>query len=132
MVSGISTALSGYNAAITRLDVSVSNIANQSSTQSIDQNGEMVNSPYVPQRVVQASNASGGVSTSTRPVLPASVGQYAPSVPGANAQGIVQIPNVDLTEQLANTNIASYDARANLKLFKAQDEMMQQALNIIS
>ena len=33
MVSGISTALSGYNAAITRLDVSVSNIANQSSTQ---------------------------------------------------------------------------------------------------
>jgi flagellar basal-body rod protein FlgC len=131
MVSAISTALSGYNAAITRLDVSASNIANQSSTQSIDLNGETVASPYVPQQVVQSSNASGGVSTSTTPVSPASVRIYAPSIPGANAQGIVQMPNVDLVQQLVNTNIASYDARANLKLIKAQDEMMKQALNII-
>jgi flagellar basal-body rod protein FlgC len=132
MISGISPALSGYNAAITRLDVSASNIANQFSTQSIDQNGGTVNSPYVPQQVVQSSDASGGVSTSTRPVSPATVNQYAPSIPGANAQGIVQMPNVDPTLQLVNANIASYDAGANLKLIKAQDKMMQQALNIIS
>ena len=67
----------------------------------------------------------------SRSVSPASVRIYAPSIPGANAQGIVQMPNVDLVQQLVNTNIASYDARANLKLIKAQDEMMKQALNII-
>jgi flagellar basal-body rod protein FlgC len=132
MVSGISTALSGYNAAISRLDVSASNIANQSSTQSTDQNGGTVSTPYVPQQVIQSSNASGGVSTSTKPVTPASVSQYDPTNPGADAQGMLQVPNVDLAQQLINSNIAGYDALANLKVVKAQDEMMQQSLNIIS
>ncbi len=132
MVSGISTALSGYNAAITRLAVSASNIANQSSTQSTDQLGGTTDSPYVPQQVIQSSNASGGVSTSTKPVAPASVSQYDPTKPGAHAQGIAQVSNVDLSEQLINANIAGYDARANLKLIKVQNEMMQQSLEIIS
>ena len=43
MVSGISVALSGYHAATTRLDVAASNIANQASTQSADQNGRRCN-----------------------------------------------------------------------------------------
>ena len=132
MVSGISAALSGYDAAMTRLDVSASNIANQSSTQRTDQNGGTVNAPYVPQQVVQSSNANGGVTTSTQPVNPASVSQYDPSNPGANAQGIVQTPNVDLAQQLINTNVASYDAQANLKMIQTQNDMMQQVLNIFT
>jgi flagellar basal body rod protein FlgC len=52
MNSGISAALSGVNAAITRLDVSAENIANLSS-----------GTPTAPQQVVQSSLASGGVAT---------------------------------------------------------------------
>jgi len=132
MVSGLSAALSGYDAAMTRLDVSASNIANQSSTQSTDQNGGTVNAPYVPQQVVQSSNPNGGVTTSTQPVSPASVSQYDPSNPAANAQGIVQTPNVDLAQQLINTNVAGYDAQANLKMIQTQNDMMKQMLNIIT
>jgi flagellar basal-body rod protein FlgC len=132
MVSGISTALSGYNAAITRLGVSASNIANQSSTQSAGPDGGTVDAPYVPQQAVQSSNATGGVATGTKFATRASVSQYDPANPGANAQGIVRVPNVDLGQQLINTNIAGYDARANLNVIKAQQEMIQQSLNIIS
>jgi flagellar basal body rod protein FlgC len=130
-MSGISTALSGYNAAVTRLDVSADNIANQASTQSTDQNGLTVNAPYVPQQVVQASIAGGAVTTSIQPVTPASVGQYDPANPASNAEGIAQVPNVDLTQQLINSAIALYSAQANLKSIKTQDQMMQQALDMI-
>ena len=132
MVSGISTALSGYHAAISRLDAAASNIANQASTQSTDQNGRTVNTPYVPLQVVQSSNAGDGVTTRTKPASPASVSQYDPTNPAANAQRIVQAPNVDPAQQLASASIAGYDAKANLKSIKVQDEMMKQTLNIIS
>lgn len=132
MVSGISAALGGYHAATTRLDVAASNIANQASTQSTDQNGRTVNTPYVPRQVVQSSNAGDGVTTSTKPVSPASVSQFDPTNPAANAQGIVQAPNVDMAQQLMSANIAGYDAKANLKSISVQDEMTKQALDIIS
>jgi flagellar basal body rod protein FlgC len=132
MVSGISAALSGYSAALTRLDVAASNIANQFSTQSTDASGNTVNVPYVPQEVVQSSLAGGGVAASTRPVSPVSVGQYDPTSRAANAQGIVPTPNVDPVQQLSNIEIAGYDARATLKTFKVQDELLRQALNIVS
>ena len=132
MVSGISVALSGYHAATTRLDVAASNIANQASTQSADQNGRTVNTPYVPLQVVQSSNSGNGVTTSTKPVSPASVRQYDPTNPAANAQGIVQAPNVDLAQQLISADIAGYDAKANLKSIRVQNEMFRQALDIIS
>jgi flagellar basal-body rod protein FlgC len=132
MVSVVSTALSGYDAAIARLDVAASNLANQSSTQSTDRNGRTVNTPYVPQQVVQSSNADGGVTTHTAPVSPASVTQYDPTNPAANAKGIVQAPNVDLAQQFISANTASYDAKANLKSISVQDEMTKLALNMIT
>ncbi len=132
MVSGISAALSGYNAAIAHIDVAASNIANQASTQGIDQTGRTANAPYVPQQVVQSSNATGGVTTGLTPVTPASVSAYDPTNPGANARGMVQAPDVDPTQQRLAATVASYDARANLKSIRLQDEMMRQVLNIVS
>ncbi len=132
MVSALSSAISGYTAASTQLDVIASNIANQSSTQSIDNTGKTVNTPYVPQRVVQSSLPGGGVSASTRPVSPAAIGHYDPSDPAANTEGVVQTPNVDLVQQIVGSNIASYDAQANLKTIEVQDELTRATLNIIS
>jgi flagellar hook protein FlgE len=79
MVSAISTALGGYDAAITRLDVAAGNIANPS-----------------------------------------------------GAQGTGQAREADPARQLIGATVASYDAQANLKTIKAQDELFQQALNIVS
>jgi flagellar basal-body rod protein FlgC len=132
MLSALSSALSGYTAASTQLDVFASNIANLSSTQSTDSTGKTANVPYVPQRVIQSSLQGGGVSANTRPVSPASIARYDPSDPAANAQGVVQTPNVDLVQQIVGSNVASCDAQANLKMTKVQDEMTQAALNILS
>jgi flagellar basal body rod protein FlgC len=74
MMSGISTVLNGFNAAVTRLEVSANNIASPQST----------------------------------------------------------VPDVDLAQQLVNTKIGSYDAQANLKVLKVQNDLQRQALNILS
>jgi flagellar basal-body rod protein FlgC len=131
MDSAISAALGGYNAAVARLDVSAANIANQASTQSLDQSGRTINAPYVPLQVAQSSLAGGGVAASVLPVSPASVGQYDPANPAADAQGIVQVPNVDPVRQLVDATVAGYDAQANLKTIKVQEEMLRQALDIV-
>lgn len=65
----ITTALSGMNAAATRIGVSANNVANSQSTVA-EQNGQTVNKPYVPQQVEQKTQGSGGVSTSLRDVSP--------------------------------------------------------------
>jgi flagellar basal body rod protein FlgC len=106
MVSGISTALSGYDAAVTQLAVSANNIA-------------------------KSTNAGGGVTTSGA-VSPASYITYDPANPAANAQGIVRTPNPDLVQQVVNANTAGYDAQANLTSLAVQNELSQKALNIVS
>jgi flagellar basal-body rod protein FlgC len=132
MVSGISVALSGYNAAAARLDVSASNIANQTSTQTLGPAGQTANAPYVAQQVVQSAVLGGGVTTRTQSVAPPSVGQYDPSNPAANGQGIVQAPNVDPAQQIIGASAAQYDAQANVRVLEAQDDLAKQALNILT
>lgn len=127
----ITTALSGMNAAATRIDVSANNVANSQSTVA-EQNGQTVNKPYVPQQVEQKTQGSGGVSTSLRDVSPPSVPVFTPENPVANEDGIVQLPNVDLAQETANQMLASNTYKANLNVMKRADEMYQSLLDIQS
>lgn len=128
----ISTALSGLNAASARIGVSASNIANSQLTTTVGQNGQTVNKPYVPQEVVQKTQNGGGVSTSLRDVSPPSVPVFAPDNPAAGQDGIVQLPNVDQTREVADQILATNAYKANLNVMKRTDEMTESLLNIQS
>ncbi len=131
MINPINSALSGLSAATRRLQVSAANIANMQSTQRVE-NGNVVNSPYVPQRVQQISQAGGGVSTLVQDVNPAATRIFDPEDPQADAEGFVAYPNVNLENEIINQKIATYDYKANLKTLKIQDELEQSLLDILS
>lgn len=131
MVSPINTAISGLFAASRRLSVSANNIVNQGSTRT-QVDGVETNTPYTPKQVVQISQATGGVITRVIDKNPATVGVFIPDHPDADAEGVVQFPNVDIAEELVNQKIASYDYKANLKTIKVQDELQKSLLDIFS
>lgn len=131
MVSAIGTALSGLNAASTRLSASASNIANLQSTQT-RRNGVTVNEPYTPVQVDQQSVAGGGTRAIVRPVPNPTVPVYDPSNAAADAEGIVQFPNVNLEEEVVNQVVAKYDFKANLQVIKTEKETTDSLLNILA
>lgn len=131
MVSAINSALSGLTAASQRLNVSAQNIANAESTQTL-RNGQVVNEPYVPQKLVQRTQPEGGVSTDVQPVSPATQDRFDPSNAAADVSGVTAFPNVDTAEQLVNTQLSLYTAQANINVLKVQDKLNKSILNIIS
>ncbi len=114
MSTAIGSALSGLAAAARRVEVSSSNIANQSST-ATQVNGVTTNQPYIPKDVVQISLGAGGVRADVRDAEVPSVKYYDPESNQADEQGFVSAPNVDTAEELVKMQIASYDYKANLK-----------------
>ncbi len=131
MVSAINSALSGLKAAGTKLAVASNNIANMHSTQQLV-NGEVVNAPYKEQQVVQTSLDTGGVKVEVRESTLPPIKVYAPDHADANAEGFVEMPNVNLERQMVDTMIVRYDYKANLKSIDIQDELFQNLLDIRS
>lgn len=128
-----SIALSGMNAASTRLANSANNVANANSTSKVV-NGEKIREPYTPTDVIQTSTSpQGGVRAELRPRDPATTSIYAPYSAEANEDGIVELPNVSLEQEIVAEQIpATYDYKANLKVLKAADEMMDSMLKMDS
>lgn len=127
-----SIAASGLQAASKRLANSANNIANQQSTFS-QVNGETVAEAFRPSDIVQISNEpTGGVRTELRERDPATVPVYDPTNGAADAEGITQYPNVNTEQELIDQKFASYDFKANLKSFKAEDENLRAVLDIIA
>jgi flagellar basal body rod protein FlgC len=120
MISPINSALSGLRAASTRIAVNADNIANQFSKN------------YTPKRVVQLSQENGGVQVEVKDVNPPKVTVFNPSDPDAGANGTVELPNVDVANELVDNIIASYDYKANLKSIKAADDIQKSLLDIFS
>lgn len=131
MVNPINISLSGLAAAAKRVEVSASNIANQASTRT-NVDGRIENRPYVPKTVDQVSLSTGGTQALVRDVNRPSDRFYNPEDPAADAEGFVQLPNVDTATELVNIKIASYDYKANLKAIKVQDDLQKNLLDIIS
>ncbi len=130
MSSAINTALSGLAAASRRVEVSAANIANQNST-ATSVNGVTTNKSYIPQDVVQISLGAGGVRTEIRDATNPTTKYYAPESAGADENGLVTAPNVDVAKELVNQQIASYDYKANLKAIKIASGMEQNLLDML-
>jgi flagellar basal-body rod protein FlgC len=128
-MSAVNSALSGLVVAQTRLTVSASNTVNQLSTAG-EENGQIVNKPYVPQRVQAQTLASGEVAAVVLPEEIESFNRYDPASPLANEKGLVSYPNVSSETEVVNQQIAAQTYTANLKVLQTQDKMTAALLDI--
>ncbi|MES2984960.1 MAG: flagellar basal body protein [Pseudomonadota bacterium] len=112
MVSVSSNALSGLYASEKRLSTAAENIAN----------ADVIG--FKAKDVAQSTNDNGGVATSVVNRNPATV-----TVPDGNG-GTVEKPNVSLDEEVIQADIATYSAKANIIVLKAQDKMDKYLLDI--
>jgi flagellar basal-body rod protein FlgC len=134
MSSILSIAISGMQAAATRLQASASNVANASSAGALPdaQGNYSTGAPraYTPLRVDQVDLSGGGTQAIVSNVSPSYVPTYDPGAPYANADGQVASPNVDLTEEAIQQLVARYTFAANARVVTAYDQMVKSLLDI--
>lgn len=134
---GIQSTTAALNAEHTRLEIIAQNIANANTTRGLD------GKPYQRQQVVfesvldRARLSTGGESRMSGPRVcmiekdtrPGNVVPM-PGHPDANRDGMVQMPNVNIHEEMADLIAASRTFDANLAVLKTAKQMTMQALSI--
>ena len=125
----LSIAMSGMAAATRRLEVSASNVANVRSTgpgENADAQAKADHPPaYTPLSVDQSETADGGTSTRITPRQPPQVPGYDPQAPYADRNGMVAVPNVDLTDEAVQQMLARLDLVTNAQVVRAYTQMMK-------
>ena len=116
-----------------RLNVVASNMANADSVTGPD------GRPYHARQVVfEAKPLSAGMAKGVAGVRVTKVIQdpspmkmvYDPKNPYADAQGYVQMPNVNVVEEMANMISASRSYQANVEMMNTAKAMIQKALTL--
>ncbi len=147
MFGGIDAAASGLTAERLRMDVISNNIANVNSTRTVD--GGPFKRKYVIFQPREAEKNSfsamlegamnkGGKNRPGDGVRAIGIGTddsmgklvYDPGHPDANADGYVELPNVDIVTEMVDMITASRAYEANVTTINAAKSMAQQALNI--
>jgi flagellar basal-body rod protein FlgC len=135
-LSGIQNTAAALDAERTRLDVISENIANANTTRGID------GKPYQRKVVVfenALQQAMGGDNANSTPTLQVAriendkrppVEVYEPGNPDADARGIVEMPNINVHEEMADLISASRAFEANLAVIKNEKSMAMQTLAI--
>ncbi len=130
MLPGIDCTTSALTAERIRLDVISQNIANANTTRNID------GKPYQRQQVTfetalrrQETGDGGGALTHTVKVRPP-VLVYNPAHPDADHAGMVAMPAINLSEEMADLIVASRVFEANLAVVKNSRSMTIQTLQI--
>jgi flagellar basal-body rod protein FlgC len=131
MLDGISSALSGLSAAVHRLEISASNVANASSDGSIPASDAAERrDAYQPRRVEQSSTADGGTATSDRLVRPSYIPVFDTGSPFADSSGQVAAPNVDIAEEFTEEIGARQSIEANLKSIKSMSDLVKKLYDL--
>ena len=133
LISGIDVTASALNAQKTRLDIVAQNIANAQTTRTPD------GTPYQRQIVSFESELmrrAGGASLQSVRVAAIDAdrtpGQqvYNPQHPDAGADGLVTMPNVNLSYEMVDLITASRAYEANLSVAKSARQMAMRTLEI--
>lgn len=122
----IGTALSGLQAAATRVGAAANNIANISTTGSTD---GVTKPAYTPQDVVQTSRGDV-VDTRIEPRDPATFNAPDPDASFADENGMVAVPNIDMASEIVSMKQAEHAYKASLNVIETVQEM-DDALNKI-
>jgi flagellar basal-body rod protein FlgC len=136
LISGIDVSASALTAQKTRLDVVAQNIANAQTTRTAS------GGPYQRQVVsfetelIRQDQGVGGASLQSVRVAQVttdhSPGQqvYNPQHPDASADGLVTMPNVNLSQEMVDLITASRTYEANLSVVKNARQMAMRTLDI--
>lgn len=132
MINAIQTALSGLAAASKRIEASASNIANLTTTGSLN---DPDNAPFsavttVQETVTDNRGNTQGVRANIVPKNTPFVPAFDPGSPFADSDGLIGVPNVDLAEEAVNISISEHTFRANLKVIEAASDLSDELLNI--
>ena len=136
MFSSLDVSTSGLVAQRTRLNAISSNIANMSTTR----NEEGKPEPYQPRFVTfqtdnNISTPGGGAGVKIGSVQHSNEPpkmKYEPGHPGADPQGYVRYPAVDMTTQFVDALEATRAYEANIGVIEVTKNMSDQALRIIA
>jgi flagellar basal-body rod protein FlgC len=120
-------AQSGLAAANSMLNVSASNIANIDDASPVGAVGG-----FNPSQVETSPAPGGGVIAQAVTVKPAQLLAYNPASPLANAQGLVDMPNIDPITEVTNQLTAGIAFAYSLAALKAADEEQRQTLDMIA
>ena len=137
---GFSTAVSGMQAAERRVDAAAANIVNVLDTvphrkPAVKPVGKTSASPpeddglYKPVDVWQSAVEGGGTKAQTVDRDPGRATQYQPDATRADAEGLVDMPRVDLANELINTILAQRAYEAAITVARTQDEVLGTALD---
>jgi flagellar basal-body rod protein FlgC len=139
-MTAISTALSGLQASVTRLDGAASNIANQRTRGPVPATppGEprpvqgAENQPRVYQAVetVQTAEKGGGVRAQHRPTAPSYLVEYEPESPYANPKGEVAAPAADPVQDMADQLLALRTFQASLSTIQTKEQMEEAVISL--
>ncbi|MCB8837942.1 flagellar basal body protein [Aurantimonas sp. VKM B-3413] len=141
----MSIPVSGMNAAMTRLEVSASNIANSSTrgivpatpasqpipTVAVGGGPQVYQALDAVQTAISGHDTHSGVAVRAEPRLPSYSEEYEPSAPYANADGFVAAPNVDPLRETVEQVSAVQGFEASVAVFRASDAMIVSLLKTI-
>ena len=135
-IPSISSSSAALDAERARLEVISQNIANSNTTRGVDGKAYQ-RQQVVFESVLQRAQADGSTQAVTVPQL-AKIQKdsrpgrsiYDPGHPDADANGMVNLPNVNLYEEMADMIVASRTYDANLAVVKNGRAMAMQALSI--
>ena len=134
LISGIDVTAGALNANKTRLDIVAQNIANAQTTRTL--NGGPYQRQVVSFETELVRRVTGGASLQTVKIgaiaADRTPGQqvYNPQHPDATADGLVTMPNVNLSYEMVDLITASRAYEANLSVVKNARSMAMKALEI--
>jgi flagellar basal-body rod protein FlgC len=136
-MDALSIALSGLTAQTKKLDTIASNIANVSTSGRVPDAANPASTVYKPLDVsFTALTVGQGEPAGVRATVTEDTDGYSlsfdPGNPDANAEGLIAVPNVDLTEQVVDLINIKTVFRADLSIVKTKDEMDKDLLDILS
>ncbi len=125
----VNVSATGLSTQRTRMDVIADNIANAETTRTAE------GGPYRRLRVLvsAADGPDGGVQLmGVTPDETPFKRVYDPSHPDANAEGYVDLPNVDIATEMVDMMTASRAYEANARALAMSRDMLRDAIDILS
>jgi len=127
MISSFNIALSGLQAASTRLAVSAGNVANVTARRPLDADGNATGL-YQPQRTVQTSTIGGGTQATAAAITPA----HQPIADPTSPTGLAAVPNVDLGHEAVEQIQAELSYKANAAIIRTAWDMEKTLLDMFA
>ena len=136
LIPGIDATKSALDAERLRLDIIAQNIANAQTTRDVDGQAYQRRVVVFEQAMNNAQSTNGADAVQKIKVSEIGVDEtpgpqiYDPQHPHANEEGMVQMPNVQLSREMVDLITATRAYEANLKVVSASRQMASKALEI--